>query len=135
MKLRYALARALLASAAMIGGSAYAADLIAVITPSHDNPFFKAEAEGAEARAKALGYDVISLVHDDDANKQSQLIDTAIARKAKAIVLFDPSNPTTITSLRPAASSAASAPIAIVSLPEITPLMSGCAWRIDSIFE
>ena len=27
------------------------------------------------------------LVHDDDANKQSELIDTAIARGAKAIIL------------------------------------------------
>jgi erythritol transport system substrate-binding protein len=66
------------------GASASAADLIAIITPSHDNAFFKAEAEGAEAKAKALGYDVLSLVHDDDANKQSQLFDTAIARGAKA---------------------------------------------------
>src|SRR6185437_154267 len=102
MKLRYALAGALLASAAMIGGSAYAADLIAVITPSHDNPFFKAEAEGAEARAKALGYDVISLVHDDDANKQSQLIDTAIARKAKAIVLDNAGADATVAAVKKA---------------------------------
>ena len=36
-----------------------------------DNPFFKAEADGAEAKAKELGYEVLSLVHDDDANKQS----------------------------------------------------------------
>ncbi|PRD44619.1 D-ribose ABC transporter substrate-binding protein [Phyllobacterium phragmitis] len=64
-----------------------AADLIAIITPSHDNPFFKAEAEGAKARAEALGYETIVLVHDDDANKQNQLIDTAIARGAKAIIL------------------------------------------------
>lgn len=68
-------------------GLASAADLIAIITPSHDNPFFKAEAVGAEARAKALGYDTLVLVHDDDANKQSELFDTAIARGAKAIVL------------------------------------------------
>jgi len=68
-----------------IGASA--ADLIAIITPSHDNPFFKAEAEGAKARAEALGYETIVLVHDDDANKQNQLIDTAIARGAKAIIL------------------------------------------------
>jgi erythritol transport system substrate-binding protein len=102
MKLRYALAGALLASAAIIGGSAYAADLIAVITPSHDNPFFKAEAEGAEARAKALGYDVISLVHDDDANKQSQLIDTAIARKAKAIVLDNAGADATVAAVKKA---------------------------------
>jgi erythritol transport system substrate-binding protein len=26
--------------------------LLAIITPSHDNPFFKAEAEGALAKAK-----------------------------------------------------------------------------------
>lgn len=67
--------------------TATAKDLIAIITPSHDNPFFKAEAQGAEARAKELGYDTLVLVHDDDANKQNQLFDTAIARKAKAIIL------------------------------------------------
>ncbi len=61
--------------------------LIAIITPSHDNPFFKAEAVGAEARAKELGYETIILVHDDDPNKQSELFDTAIARGANAIIL------------------------------------------------
>lgn len=60
---------------------------IAVITPSHDNPFFKAEADGAAARARDLGYEVMVNVHDDDANKQDQLIDVAIARKVSAIVL------------------------------------------------
>ena len=61
--------------------------LIAIITPSHDNPFFKAEAVGAEARAKVLGYDTLVLVHDDDPNKQSEMFDTAIARGANAIIL------------------------------------------------
>ena len=70
-----------------VAAPAYAADLIAIITPSHDNPFFKAEAVGAEAKAKELGYETLVLVHDDDANKQSQLIDTAIGRGAKAIIL------------------------------------------------
>ncbi|TMV79130.1 D-ribose ABC transporter substrate-binding protein [Thioclava sp. BHET1] len=68
-------------------GMAGAADLIAIITPSHDNPFFKAEAVGAAARAKELGYDTITMVHDDDPNKQSQMFDTAIARGVKAIIL------------------------------------------------
>ena len=102
MKIRYALAGVLLASAAFLGSSAYAADLIAVITPSHDNPFFKAEAEGAEAKAKELGYDVISLVHDDDANKQSQLFDTAIARGAKAIVLDNAGADATVAAVKKA---------------------------------
>lgn len=60
---------------------------IAVITPSHDNPFFKAEADAAAERARALGYEVLVNSHDDDANKQDQLIDVAIARKVSAIVL------------------------------------------------
>jgi erythritol transport system substrate-binding protein len=66
---------------------ASAADLIAIITPSPDNPFFKAEADGAAAKAKELGYETLVLVHDDDANKQNELFDTAIARGAKAIIL------------------------------------------------
>jgi erythritol transport system substrate-binding protein len=60
---------------------------IAIITPSHDNPFFKAEADGAEAKAKELGYEVMVLVHDDDANKQNELFDTVIAAGVKAIIL------------------------------------------------
>ncbi len=61
--------------------------LIAIITPASDNPFFKAEADAADAKAKELGYETFVASHDDDPNKQSQLIDTAISRKAKAIVL------------------------------------------------
>jgi erythritol transport system substrate-binding protein len=62
-------------------------NLIVIITPSMDNPFFGQEALGAEARAKALGYATLKFSHDDDAFKQSQLIDTAIARNAAAIIL------------------------------------------------
>lgn len=61
--------------------------LIVIITPSHDNPFFAAEAQGAEAKAAELGYATQSYSHDDDANKQNELIDTAIASGAAAIIL------------------------------------------------
>jgi len=61
--------------------------LIAIITPSHDNPFFKAEAEAAAERARGLGYAVTVNVHDDDAHKQDQLVDVAIANGAAAMVL------------------------------------------------
>lgn len=81
---------------------AYAADLIAIITPSHDNPFFKAEAVGAEAKAKELGYETLVLVHDDDANKQSQLIDTAIGRGAKAIILDNAGSEASISAVQKA---------------------------------
>ncbi len=68
-------------------GGGEAGGLIAVITPSHDNPFFKAEADAAVAKAEELGYTTSSNSHDDDANKQSELIDTAISQGAVAIIL------------------------------------------------
>ncbi|KKX27074.1 D-ribose ABC transporter substrate-binding protein [Rhizobium sp. LC145] len=71
----------------LASGTALAADTIAIITPSHDNPFFKAEADGAAARAKELGYETMVMVHDDDANKQNELFDSAIAAGVKAIIL------------------------------------------------
>jgi erythritol transport system substrate-binding protein len=64
-----------------------AGGLIAIITPSPDNPFFKAEADASKAKAESLGYETSVASHDDDPNKQSELIDAAISRKAKAIIL------------------------------------------------
>src|SRR5262245_53515793 len=61
--------------------------LIVIVTPPHDNPFFKAEAEAADASAKELGYETMILTHGGDANRQDQLIETAIAQKAAAIIL------------------------------------------------
>ncbi|WP_312034323.1 D-ribose ABC transporter substrate-binding protein [Actinoplanes sp. TBRC 11911] len=71
------------------GGSsaAPASKLMVIITPSPDNVFFKAEQDAASAQAKKLGYETLVLSHDDDPTKQSQEIDTAISRKAAAIVL------------------------------------------------
>jgi erythritol transport system substrate-binding protein len=78
---------ALMLSACGSGPQPPAKKLIAVITPSNDNPFFKAEAETAATRARELGYEVTVNSHDDDAHKQDQLIDVAIANRAAAIIL------------------------------------------------
>jgi erythritol transport system substrate-binding protein len=67
--------------------TAEAGGLIAIITPPVENPFFKAEADAAKAKAEELGYETSVASHDDDPNKQSELIDAAISRKAKAIIL------------------------------------------------
>jgi erythritol transport system substrate-binding protein len=75
---------------------------IAIITPSHDNPFFKAEAEAASARARELGYEPVVSVHDDDANKQDQLIDVAVARKVSAIVLDNAGADASVAAVRKA---------------------------------
>jgi erythritol transport system substrate-binding protein len=60
---------------------------LAIITPSHDNVFFKVEADAAAEHARSLGYETLVNTHDDDANKQDQLFDVAIARKVSAIIL------------------------------------------------
>jgi erythritol transport system substrate-binding protein len=68
-------------------GGGEAGGLIAIITPPVENPFFKAEADAAKKKAEELGYETSTASHDDDPNKQSELIDAAISRKAKAIIL------------------------------------------------
>jgi erythritol transport system substrate-binding protein len=80
---------AVVASIFMIGscGPAKKSNLMAIIMPPQDNPFFKAEADAAKARAEALGYETLVLIHGDDPKKQDELFDTAIARKAAAIIL------------------------------------------------
>lgn len=61
--------------------------LIAIITPAPENPFFKAEADAAKEEAEKLGYETSVTSHDDDPNKQSELIDAAINNEAAAIIL------------------------------------------------
>lgn len=81
---------------------ANAADTIAIITPSHDNPFFKAEADGAAAKAKELGYKTMVMVHNDDANKQNELFDSAIASGVKAIILDNAGADASVAAVRKA---------------------------------
>ncbi|WP_422071636.1 D-ribose ABC transporter substrate-binding protein [Tranquillimonas rosea] len=105
MKLnRRAILGALTVGTALLGAAIPAAaqdnGLMAIITPSHDNPFFKAEAEGAEKRAQELGYETLVLVHDDDPNKQSEMFDTAIARGAAAIILDNAGADATVEPVR-----------------------------------
>ena len=68
-------------------GDGEAGGLIAIITPPLENPFFKAEADAAKAEAEKLGYETSVASHDDDPNRQSELIDSAISQDAKAIIL------------------------------------------------
>jgi ABC-type sugar transport system substrate-binding protein len=92
------------ACAAPAAAEAPAADsnLIVVITPPHENPFFGAMADIAVAKAEELGYKTLSLVHDDDANKQDQLFDTAIASGALAIILDNAGADATVAAVQKA---------------------------------
>lgn len=76
-----------------------AAGLVAIITPSHDNPFYGAEADAAKAKAEAMGYGTVELSHDDDPSKQYQLIEAMIARGAKAIILDNAGSDATVAAV------------------------------------
>lgn len=81
------------------GGS----NIIYVITPSHSNPFFGTEAEVAEVQAKELGYEVKTLSHDDDATKQMEHFEAAIADKAAAIICDNAGADATVEAVKKAA--------------------------------
>lgn len=74
--------------------------LIVILVPSQDNPFFKTEGEAAAARARSLGYRVRVDAHDDDAYRQDNLIDAAIASDAAAIVLDNAGADASIAAVR-----------------------------------
>ncbi|MGA3019092.1 MAG: D-ribose ABC transporter substrate-binding protein [Bryobacteraceae bacterium] len=95
-------AAALLCGCGSGGQTGTGKKLIAIITPSHDNPFFKAEAETAAARARELGYEASVNSHDDDAHKQDQLIDVAIANQAAAIILDNAGADASVAAVRKA---------------------------------
>ena len=74
--------------------------LIVVIVPSQDNPYFKAEADAAAARALELGYRVRVDAHEDDAFRQDNLVDAAIASNAAAIILDNAGADATVSAVR-----------------------------------
>lgn len=74
--------------------------LIVVIVPSEDNPYFKAEADAAAARALELGYRVRVDAHEDDAYRQDNLVDAAIASNAAAIILDNAGADATVSAVR-----------------------------------
>jgi erythritol transport system substrate-binding protein len=78
----------------------YSRPLMVIVVPSQDNPFFKSEAEAASARARSLGYRVRVDAHDDDAYRQDNLIDAAIASNAAAIILDNAGAESSIAAVR-----------------------------------
>jgi erythritol transport system substrate-binding protein len=74
--------------------------LIVILIPSQDNPFFKVEGEAAAARALALGYRVRVDAHQDDAYRQDNLVDAAIASNAAAIILDNAGADSSIAAVR-----------------------------------
>lgn len=74
--------------------------LIEIIVPSQDNPFFRAEALAAAARAQELGYRARIDAHNDDPYQQDNLIDMAIASNAAALILDNAGADASIAAVR-----------------------------------
>ena len=77
--------------------------LVVILVPSQDNPFFKAEADAAAARATELGYRVRVDAHDDDAYRQDNLIDSAIASNTAILILDNAGTDASVSAVRRAA--------------------------------
>jgi len=74
--------------------------LVVVLVPSQDNPFFKAEADAAAARAFELGYRVRVDAHNDDAYRQDNLVDAAIASNAAILILDNAGADSSVSAVR-----------------------------------
>jgi erythritol transport system substrate-binding protein len=75
---------------------------ICIIVPPVENPFFGAMSDIAAAKAVELGYEARQLVHDDDANKQLELIESCISSEAAAIVLDNAGADATVAAIQAA---------------------------------
>ncbi|MDR1352596.1 MAG: D-ribose ABC transporter substrate-binding protein [Treponema sp.] len=99
------MALALVSGSVFAGGQKAAeggSKLVYIISPSQENPYFKAEIQGAEAKLRELGYTVQTVSHDDDATKQDQLYDAAIAAKAVGIISDNASATASVASIEKA---------------------------------
>src|SRR5438105_6617254 len=77
------------AALALMGSSAYAADIVGLITKTNNNPFFVKMKEGAEAKAKELGVTLQSFAGKFDGDNDSQVaaIESLIAGGAKGFMI------------------------------------------------
>jgi len=70
--------------------SAQAQDTMAIVLSTLNNPFFVTMKDGAEAKAKELGYDLIVLDSQNDPSKELSNVEDLTVRGVKAILI----NPT-----------------------------------------
>lgn len=82
---------AAVAAMPLLAGSAWADGLITIIVNDPSNPYWLTEGQVAKATAEKLGYTATVSAHKGDTNTESNMVDTAITNKSKAIIL-DPAN-------------------------------------------
>jgi len=75
---------------------------IAILVNALDNPYYAAEAKGADREAKKLGYDTIVLSHGEDVNKQNELVNLVIGKGVKGIILDNADSNASVATVRTA---------------------------------
>jgi erythritol transport system substrate-binding protein len=75
---------------------------IAILVNALDNPYYAAEAKGADTEAKKLGYDTIVLSHGEDVNKQNELVNLVIGKGVKGIILDNADSNSSVATVRTA---------------------------------
>jgi fructose transport system substrate-binding protein len=105
-------------SLALLGGPAYAGDIVGLITKTNTNPFFVKMKQGFEAKAKELGLTPQSYAGKADGDNDGQVnaIEQLMAAGAKGILLV----PSDSTAIVPTVKKARDAGILVITLD--TPL-------------
>jgi ribose transport system substrate-binding protein len=105
---------AAVAAAALMGGvsAAQAADKLALVVSTLNNPFFVTLKDGAEAKAKDLGYELLVLDSQNDPAKELANVEDVINKDIKVLLI----NPTDSDAVRTAARAANRAEIPVVTL-------------------
>lgn len=62
-------------------------DNIAILVNSLDNPYYSAEANAAAQRAEELGYTASTFSHNEDLNRQRELISSVVGQGVDGIIL------------------------------------------------
>ncbi|EEX36277.1 ribose ABC transporter substrate-binding protein RbsB [Vibrio metschnikovii] len=97
---------------ASVSVSASAKDTIAIVVSTLNNPFFVTMKDGAEAKAKDLGYNLIVLDSQNDPSKELSNVEDLTVRGVKAILI----NPTDSDAVSNAIRRANRANIPVVTL-------------------
>ena len=93
-------------------GVARAADKIALVVSTLDNPFFVTLADGAKAKAKALGYDLVIVDSQNDPAKELSNVEDVLDQNIKVLLL----NPVDSDAARAAVRAANDGNVPVVTL-------------------
>ncbi|CAO3441173.1 ribose ABC transporter substrate-binding protein RbsB [Azospirillum endophyticum] len=100
------------ATALIASANAQAADSIALVVSTLNNPFFVTLKNGAETKAKALGYNLLVLDSQNDPAKELANVEDVVNKKVKLLLV----NPTDSDAVRSAVRAANRAKIPVVTL-------------------